>query len=320
MLRNIKSKILASIQNKKINIFLLFLVLSFVVLLVLKLSTTYTNTITFKINKINVPESYLVLNDSSHTLKITLRTSGFNLLKYYFKKPNVDIGFNENIEKSKDYYIWNKHQGFSDLNLQFDKDIEIVSIIPDTLKFRFDVNAVKKVPIKLNSKLSFSVGFDLLDSIKIVPDSIKIIGPEVLVSEISFVETDTFRLKDIKSDIDSPVLLNLPKDNNLIFSENSVEIKADVDKFTEGHLKIPVTVINVPDSLKIKYFPKKLYVTYYTSLSNYNSISANDFIITCNFNEVEKESEYLKPQIVQQPKDARNVKLSQEQIEFIIIE
>jgi hypothetical protein len=320
MLRNIKSKILTSIQSKKINIFLLFLVLSFVVLMVLKLSTTYTNTISFKIHKTNVPESFLVLNDSTHTLKITLRTSGFNLLKYYFKKPNIDISFNENIEQSNDYYIWNKHQGFSDLNLQFSKDIEIISVIPDTLKFRFDINAVKKVPVKLNSKLAFSIGFDLLDSIKIVPDSIKVIGPEVLVSEISFIETDTFRLKDIKSNIDTPVLLNLPKDGNLSFSENMVKIKAEVDKFTEGHLKIPVTVINIPDSLKIKYFPKKLYVTYYTSLSNYNTISANDFTITCDFSSIEKASEYLTPKIVQQPKAVRNLKLSQEQIEFIIIE
>jgi hypothetical protein len=320
MLRNIKSKILTSIQSKKINIFLLFLVLSFVVLMVLKLSTTYTNTISFKIHKTNVPESFLVLNDSTHTLKITLRTSGFNLLKYYFKKPNIDINFNENIEQSDDYYIWNKHQGFSDLNLQFSKDIEIISVIPDTLKFRFDINAVKKVPVKLNSKLAFSIGFDLLDSIKIVPDSIKVIGPEVLVSEISFIETDTFRLKDIKSNIDTPVLLNLPKDGNLSFSENMVKIKAEVDKFTEGHLKIPVTVINIPDSLKIKYFPKKLYVTYYTSLSNYNTISAKDFIITCDFSSIEKASEYLTPKIVQQPKAVRNLKLSQEQIEFIIIE
>lgn len=320
MLRKIKSKVIASIQNKKINIFLLFLVLSFVVLMVLKLSTIYTNTIEFKINKVHVPEQYLVLNDSSQILKVTLRTNGFNLLRYYFKKPNIDISFKENIEKSKDFYIWNKFQGFSDLNAQFSKDIEVLSIIPDTIKFRFDVNAIKKVPIKLNSKFSFSGGYDLLDSIKIIPDSIKVIGPTVLVSEINYIETDTLILKDINANIDKSISLGLIKNSNLSFSKNKVQITAEVDKFTEGHLKIPITVINIPDSLKIKYFPKKLYVTYYTSLSNYNKINAGDFIITCDFNNIENTSDFLKPEIVKQPKEARNVKLSQEQIEFIIIE
>ncbi|MFL0354423.1 CdaR family protein [Xanthomarina sp. GH4-25] len=286
------------------------------------MSTTYTNTITFKINKTDVPERYLVLNDSTSLLKITLKTNGFNLLKYYFKKPKIDINFSENIEMSKEYYIWNKHQGFSDLNHQFNKDIEIISITPDTLKFRFDVNAIKKVPVKLNSKLSFTTGFDLLDSIKISPDSVKIIGPEILVSEIAFIETDTLSLKDIKANVDKTVSLNLPnnKNNNLIFSDSKVGIHAEVDKFTEGHLKIPITVINIPDSLQIKYFPKKLYVTYYTSLSNYNKITANDFMVTCDFNQIEKESEFLIPQIVTQPNEVKHVKLSQEQIEFIIIE
>ncbi|TYA57367.1 YbbR-like domain-containing protein [Formosa maritima] len=244
------------------------------------------------------------------------------MLKYYFEKPKINIDFSQNIEVSKDFYIWNTYQGFSDLNTQFNKDIEIVSIIPDTLKFRYDINAIKKVPIKLNSKLSFSLGFDLLDSIRLEPDSIKIIGPKILVSELNYIETDIFILNDIKTNIDKSISLNLPtnKNKNLNFSEDHIKIKAEVDKFTEGHLKIPVTVINIPDSLKIKYFPKKLYVTYYTSLSNYNQIKANDFVITCDYNNIDSTSEFLKPQIVKQPKEARNVKLSQEQIEFIIIE
>lgn len=320
MFKSIKSKILVSIKNKKINVFLLFLVLSFIVLLFIKLSAIYTNTIVFQINKINIPERDLVLNDSAHKLKITLKTNGFNLLKYYFKKPKINIDFTENIETSKDFYIWNKHQGFSDLNNQFSKDIEVVSIIPDTLKFRYDINAVKKVPIRLNSKLSFKMGFDLLDSIKIDPDSIKVIGPEVLVSEISFIETDTLFLEDIKMHVDKPISLQLPNNNNLSFSTNSVRVKAEVDKFTEGHLNIPVTVINIPEDISIKYFPKKLYVTYYTSLSNYNKINADDFIITCDYNNIGNSSEFLTPQIVKQPEMVRNVKLSQKQIEFIIIE
>src|SRR5690606_41420715 len=83
--------ILATFKSKKINVFLLFVLLSFVVLLFLKLSNTYTNTITFKISKIKVPEGHLVLNDNSHELHITIRAHGFNLLKYYFNEPEITI-------------------------------------------------------------------------------------------------------------------------------------------------------------------------------------------------------------------------------------
>lgn len=322
MIKRIKSKILASFRNKKINVFLLFVLLSFVVLLFLKLSNTYTNTITFKIIKIQVPEGHLVLNNDSHKLNITLRTHGFNLLKYYFKEPEITIDFSKNISNTDTFYVWNKNQGYSELNTQFPKDEEIVSITPDTIKFRYDVNAVKKVPVKLKTKIQFAQGYDLLDSIKINPDSIKIIGPEILVSKISFVETDSLRLKDIKTDIHTSVPLKMPKNKNgnLKFSANNTNIKAQVDKFTEGHVKVPVSVINIPENITIKYFPKKVYVTYYTSLSNYNNIKETDFEIVCDYNDIKSSSEYLVPKIIKKPEKVKHVKLSQEHIEFIIIE
>ncbi|HLV39649.1 YbbR-like domain-containing protein [Xanthomarina sp.] len=322
MLKHIKTKILASVKNKKINVFLLFVLLSFVVLLVLKLSNTYTNTITFEINKIHVPEKHLVLNNTSQKLHITIRSQGFNLLKYYFNKPRVNIDFSQHIIRKKEFYVWNKHQGFSDLNLQFSKNEEIVSITPDTIKFRYDVNAVKKVPIKLLANFHFNKGFDLLDSIKIVPDSIKIIGPEILVSEIAFIETDSIQIKDIKTDINKVVNLKLPKNENgnLNFSYTKVAIHGHVDKFTEGHLRVPVSVINVPENLTIKYFPKKVYVTYYTSLSNYNKVQASDFEIVCDYNKLEDGSDFLIPEIAKKPEKIKHIKLSHEHIEFIIIE
>ncbi|MEO8933923.1 MAG: CdaR family protein [Xanthomarina sp.] len=313
---------MASVKNKKINVFLLFLLLSFVVLLVLKLSNTYTNTITFEINKIHIPEKNLVLNDHSQKLDITIRSQGFNLLKYYFKNPKINIDFNEHITKNKNFYVWNKHQGFSDLNQQFSKNEEIVSITPDTLKFRYDVNEIKKVPIKLQAKFQFNQGFDFLDSIRVDPDSIKIIGPKILVSKISFIETDSVWIKDIKSDISKVLNLKLPKNENgnLSFSQSQIAIYGKVDKFTEGHLKVPVSVINVPKNQTIKYFPKKIYVTYYTSLSNYNNIQVSDFKVVCDYNKLEKGSDFLIPELAQKPDKVKHIKLSHEHIEFIIIE
>ncbi|MCX7547428.1 YbbR-like domain-containing protein [Xanthomarina sp. F1114] len=322
MLEKIRTKILASVKNKKINVFILFVLFSFIVLLLLKLSNTFTNTITFNIKKTGIPEKHLVLNNNSQKLHITLKSQGFNLLKYYFKKPEINIDFGKHITKNKEFYVWNKHQGFSDLNEQFSKSEEIVSITPDTLRFRYDVNTVKKVPVKLKGDFHFNKGFDLLDSIKIVPDSIKIIGPDILVSEITTIETDSIQIKDIKSNIDQVVNLKLPKNENgnLSFSLSKVAIHGTVEKFTEGHLKVPVSVINIPKNLTIKYFPKKVYVTYYTSLSNYNNVQATDFEIVCDYNKLEDGSDFLIPELSQKPKNVKHIKLSQEHIEFIIIE
>lgn len=321
MFKGIKKKLIISVKNKRINVFLLFLVLSFNILILTKLAGTYTNTISFSINKKNVPEERIIYNDSANTLKITLKTHGYNLISYYFKKPIIDLDFNGEMTQMDNFYIWNKNTGYAQVISQFDKDIEIVNMHPDTLRFRFDKNNIKKVPIKLNLDISFSAGYDFLDSLLISPDSIKVVGPQELLSTIRVIETDTLRRNEVKTNLQASLPLKLSKNNDVIkYSHSSVVLNANVGKFTEGVLKVPITVKNVPDSISLNYFPKKVTISYYTSLKDFNSITADDFKLECDFNKVIEGQPYLLPEVVKKPKAVRNVKINQNQIEFIIAE
>lgn len=321
MVTYLKSKILSSFKSKKINVFLLFLLFSFVVLVFLKLSSIYTKTINFQVNRINVPENHVILNNKNQVLNLSVRTSGFNLLKYYYKSPEIDIDFKRNLIVRDSTYYWIKNKGFSAINDQFDKDVEIMSMTPDTLKFRFDVNAVKKVPVRSKVHLNFQPGYDLLEDITMEPDSVKIIGPDILVSKIKWIQTDSLVINNIHANIAQEVALKLPddKDGNLVFSHSKVLVNGSVEKFTEGQLKLPVNVINVPKDINLKYFPRKISVTYSSSLTNFNSIKAGDFKIVCDFNKVAEGTNYLVPEIVQKSEYARHVKMSKQPIEFVIL-
>ncbi|TYB79671.1 CdaR family protein [Bizionia myxarmorum] len=321
MIKAIKSKILKGIKNKRINVFFLFLIMSFSVLILMKLSKTYTNTIDFKINKINIPESAVIFDDTDKKLQISLKSQGFNFLKYYFKNPKIDIDFSQNIKKSDKHFIWNKSSAYLDIVSQFKKSVEIVNIAPDTLLFKYDVNTIKKVPVRINANVSFGIGYDMSDSYKITPDSIKVIGPDALVSNIEYIETDTLKLQNINKDISTSVKLKIPKKNEFLrFTRDNVQVEATVAKFTEGDLKIPVTVINVPDNITLKYYPKKISVSYYTSLVNFKSITAADFEVTCDYAEVSKSQTFLIPRITKQPSAVKHVKINHDQIEYIITE
>jgi len=321
MKHKLKSKIESFVKSKKINVFLLFLFLSFMILVLTKLSRNYTNTITFSINKINIPEEHIVLNDTNQKLNITIKTYGFKLLKYYFKQPTIDIDFLIDVDKYDTVYTWNKSKGYSKLNSQFDKNVELVNINPNTLSFRYDVNSIKMVPIKLSADIKFSPGYDLLGTYILQPDSIRVIGPKILVSEIDVIETDTIKFNQIKSDILETVFLKLPNTNQDIkFSNNKVLVKGAVVKYTEGVLNIPVIVKNVPNSIKIKYFPKVVGVSYYTSLVDFNSITEKDFKVECDFSTITSDNFFLAPEITQKPEAVKNVRIKQKRIEFIITE
>lgn len=321
MAKKIKDRLLKNIKSKRINVFLTFLIISFGILILTKLSKTYTNTIAFNIVEQNIPETDVIVNDSVPILNISLKTKGFNFLKYYFKNPKISIDFSNNINKTDGVYIWNNKTAFSNIISQFDKDIEIININPDTIWFNYDVNDIKKVPIILNSEVYFKQGYDLLDSYKLTPDSIKIVGPKSVLSEIHKVETDTLRLNEVFSDVESKVSLNIDNNNDILkYSPQDVLVSASIEKFTEGKLKVPVEVLNVPDSIKIKYFPKMVTVSYYTSLPNYKSVIYNDFKVVCDFRDVNENQSFLIPKIAEKPNDVRNLKINIKQIEFIITE
>lgn len=320
MIKKLKSELLTSIKNKKINVFLLFLVSAFIILIFTKFSKQYTNTLVFNIEKVNVPQERVILNDSATVLALTLKTHGFKWFKYYMNKPKIKIDFSKDVYQKDSVYVWSKSKAFLN-NTQLDKQVELLNISPDTLMFRYGVNMVKKVPIVLNSRIEFTQGYDILDHYILEPDSIQIIGPDIIVSNIQKVETDSILLSNIRADISETVKLKLPKEKEeLKFSNTDIVLKASVDKFTEGTLKISVHVINVPNGVSLNYFPKEVSVAYYVSLSNFSTVKSNDFKVVCDYNKIGDNQSFLVPELVKFPKVIKKSKINQQRIEFIITE
>ncbi|MFV0564523.1 MAG: CdaR family protein [Flavobacteriaceae bacterium] len=318
MLKKLKSELLASIRTKRIHVFFLFLFLAFSILILTKLSKFYTNTIPIKVETLNVPDDIVVLNDST-VLEATLKTNGFRWLGYYIGQPKITVDFSKDVYKKDSVFVWHKSAAYVG-NTQFNKNVELFNINPDTLFFRFDVNMVKKIPIKLKSKITYSLGYDVLDDYVLQPDSVTVIGAAEIVSKIKSAETEQVILKDAKANINQAVKLKLPKvSESLKFSASSAVLSAQVEKFTEGTLTIPVEVVNIPEGLKIKFFPKKINVTYYVSLSQFNGITETDFKAVCDFNTLIKGQSFLTPKLVKAPKQAKRVSIGNQHVEFIIV-
>lgn len=316
-MKKLKSEILTSYRNRKINVFFLFLLSSFIILIFSKLSKEYTNTIAFEIEKQNIPEEYIILNDSIK-FYITLKTHGYKWLNYYMSKPKIKIDFSKDVYIKEGVFVWNKSIAYLK-NTQFEKQVELLNISPDTLAFRYGINLVKKVPVKVNVNVNFAPGYNMSTELVSEPDSIVVVGPNILVSEINFLETDGMSVDNVKSNLSSTVKLKLPKNKlDLKFSNNQVLIKAKVEKFTEGSLSIPITIVNKPKEIELKYFPRTVNIFYYVSLSNYSKISNKDFKVVCDYSKISDNQSFLTPEFAKIPEHVKNVKMNQQRIEFII--
>jgi hypothetical protein len=140
-----------------------------------------------------------------------------------------------------------------------------------------------------------------------------------MLKSIAFVSTKKIELSEINSDINMLAELNIPSNlSQLKLSHQSVSVTAKVDKFTEGLVNVPVTIINIPEDLSINFFPKEISVIFYSSLDAYNSIDKTDFTVECDFNLLTTDNNYLNPVLVKQPLNVKTAKLKITQLEFII--
>lgn len=295
--------------------------MSLIILIFSKLSKEYTNTVAFSIKKVNVPQEYVILKDSNATLNITLKTIGFNWLKYYISNPEITIDFKKDVKKRKGYFVWNKANIYLHSDAYFGSQVTLVNVSPDELYFKYDTNLVKKVPVIGNVEINFMPGYDMTNVFKVEPDSINVIGPKDLVSKIEHVETDSIILNNVNSDIFKSVKLKSPnKNEDILYSKDQVNIKGSVEQFTEGTLKVPISIINVPDGLKVKYFPKNINVIYYTSLKNFNDITVKDFKVICDFNHISNNQSFLLPELIKITDKVKTAKINQQHIEFILEE
>jgi hypothetical protein len=198
---------------------------------------------------------------------------------------------------------------------------EVISFDQDTIRFPFETLSVKKVPVVLNSKVTFKSGYDILNHFTIQPDSVNVVGSKSDILEITKAETELLSLKNVSDTINTMMLLKKPESKNVTFSVNEVKISAKVEKFTEGTLEVPISIVNKPLDVSINYFPKLITVTYDVSLNNFKNIKPMDFKLECDFSEIENTNNaFFVPKLVKIPELVKNVRLKQNKVEFILIQ
>ncbi len=313
--KTIKSNL---VQGKRLNVFVLFLVLSFLISLLVKLSNTYTQTLKFELVPTQLLSNEVLISNASKSIKVTLSGKGFELLKYYIYPPKIEVDFSQ-LNKDKALYYWTERSQFEHIINYFDEKITLKSINPDTILYPYDRQFIKKIPVEIAVKSSFAAGYDLVQPFRSEPDSITLMGPESVLKTINAVRTKTTTFTAVNTTINKVVGLDIKnKSNQLTYSHKKVSIHAEVDKFTEGTVSVPVTIVNVPENLTINFFPKEIRVLFYTSLKAYNSVKAHQFSVECDFNALTTDNKYLNPLLVTQPKTVKTAKLETTEFEYVI--
>jgi len=315
-----KANIFSLKENRRIKIFLFFLVLTSIIWLLIEMSKSYNSIAIFKVQYENVPADKLLQNTLNSEVGIVLKAPGFSQFRYKSKQHKIKFNL-RNVSKYKEQYYILPNTQLSYLKNQFPADVEVLNVITDTIFVELGNNISKKVPVRPNVEVKFKLGYNFVDSIKSTPDSVVITGPEKYIDSILEVSTIPLEINEVYETINTALKLVVPVNNNLVqLSADVVQIVGEVDKFTEGNINIPVVIINEPEGVKVNPFPKEIQVIYQVGLSNFNKVNKESFSIVYDYNQYKNDSltRYLTPVILQQSDLIYSVKLIPSQIEFLI--
>ena len=307
------------ISKKKIAIFSVFVFIATIFWFLDALNREYTTKIEYPIEFINFPEDVSITSNYPQYLSVTIKAHGFDIIgKKNISNPfKIDIKKLSVIDKTDRSKLIISLRKISDDLFPKIQNIEIVHIVPESIILTTSKISSKKVPIKLNINYTAKMLYMQSGDIQILPDSIKISGPDKILSKLSEIETVPMSYENLDDTLTEKI--QLKKISNVNFSNKVVNIILPIEKYTENEINIPVEIINCPDTLKLITFPNEVKLTYKIGLSRYKSIGEFNFKAVVDFAQAtEKNKEKILVQLTKQPDYLQSVKISPEYLEYLI--
>lgn len=309
--------------DKRFIVFLIFVLISTIFWLLNQLEKEYETEVTFPVRYINFPKDKILVNDLPKNFNIRVQGFGYRLVEY--KISNTFLPFVVDVNKltlklysRRDYVkLYSLTRNLSDkIEQQISSELQILAIQPDTLFFDFADRINKKVQVISKINAVPATQYMIKNDIKINPDSIIISGAYPIIDTIDQVHTQKIDLNNLSKDYLGNVALQ--KIENVDFSDQEVEIFISVEKFTEGNVKVPLKVKNVPDSLILRTFPNEISISYFIALSNYDKVLPQFFEAVVDYKDLNRQNSKVKVKVTNSPEYVRSLRFYPQTVEYLI--
>jgi hypothetical protein len=238
------------------------------------LSRQSISTLEYSVNYYNMPEGMALLNSPDSLVTIRVSKGGLDMiaLKYFTSRRPLEVDLNKlDLEPEGKFYTstFSTSRLAATLNRRLRLSDELISISPEEIFFEFELLSTKMVPVVPNVDLGFQKLYKQAGNIETIPDSVKAVGHQEVLNEISFVETVPVILKEIAGEVRVRAGIVRPDTVGPIrFYPSEVVVVVPAEKFTEITIEIPV----VSESADYKIFPDRVKVTFWVALSDYSRV------------------------------------------------
>ena len=312
-------KVLHGLNQKKVKVFSLFLLCSFLAWFISNLSETYESRSYFVLNYRNLPDSLLLGDQSNVQIEAKLRTSGFQFLYYKIFKGRMDIDVSQ-VAYQNGKYVLGQEALRRQMDQQLSQNVSLLELDRQVLEVDLYQVETKKIPVRPKMSLQLEQNFILEGKVEVSPDSIEVKGPKNEIDTIESIATAPLQLTNVKSDFSKEINLIFPKGlGNSIFSTSRATVTGKVSKFSERVFEVPIQVINIPEGYQIRTFPDSVTLLCKASIERLKELSATDFEVVADYGQLMgSESRTLFLELTQSPQKVYDVKLEENTVNFVL--
>jgi len=308
---------LLSRKSREFLIFLFFVFVSFCFWLLQVLNDDYETELSIPLRMKNVPENVVLTSELPKELRIGVKDRGTVLVNYLLGQTlyPVTIDFTDYQDKGTQVRILSNTLQ-KRIASQLNQSTKLSTIKPDTLELIYTRGEGKKIPVKLRGEVSADRPYYLSEVIY-SPDSVMVYAPKEILDTITSAFTESLYIEQIADTTRQRVELMPVKGAK--FTPSYCDLTFLVDMYSEKTVEVPVQGVNFPKDKQLRTFPSKVKVKFQIGLSHFNSVTADDFVVVVDYNQLHKnESDKCPLVLMQSPTNIHQIRLNPQEIDYLI--
>jgi len=287
------------------------------------LSNEYTAYFRFPVEVETNLEGRTNISRPDNTLFIRGKARGFYIIRNTWRKRIPPVSFFADREliheipgSDDDFYLLSDNID-NLVNDALGSDLELETILSDTIRLRYPREHFKKVPVRFVADIEYKSQYMSFEHVRLTPDSVLVYAQEPYLEIIEDVKTRKTTLGNLSQSVEGIARLEIPENTRLSHAE--VEYRIPVLRYVEMSFEVPVTTRNVPYRRELFVLPDVVTIQFRCPFREASGISADDFLLVIDYNDfIKKESGKIIPVLEASPGYISHIIMSPQFVDGII--
>lgn len=306
------------IWNRQFLTFLSFFMLSFIFWVFFTLNETYEQDFSIPLELKNKPDNVKITMDPPKEIVVTIRDKGSKLLQYAYGSgfAPVQINFKDYANKQGQVKV-----SVSDVRRQIESQLSrrstLVRLRPETIEYMYNLGNNKVVPIIFDDVQAMPAKGYVITSRTASTNRARIYAQQSMLDTITAVYARTSFFNDVKGR--QRFSIELAPIRGVKMEPDTVFYTVTSDIVNEKTVQVKVQGVNFPATKTLRTFPGTVDVTFKVPAAQYNSITADDFVLVLDYESLlNAKSNKVRLNLKSLPKGVSSAAIHPQDVQFLI--